>query len=64
MPSYSVVDLRVGLQSERWTASVYANNVGNERGITNVLWNSPFTPGKYTYYILPRVIGVSASASF
>jgi len=64
MPSYSVVDLRIGVESERWTASIYANNVGNERGITNVLWNSPFTPGKYTYYILPRVIGVSASASF
>jgi iron complex outermembrane recepter protein len=62
MPAYSVVDLRISLQSDRWTASVYANNVGNERGITNVLWNSPFTPGRYTYYITPRVIGVSASA--
>ena len=64
VPAYSVIDLRVGVQSDRWSASVYANNVGNERGITNVMWNSPFTPGKYTYYIVPRVIGVSASASF
>ena len=61
LPSYSMVDLRVGLESGRWTAAVYANNVTNERGITNVLWNSPFTPGRYTYYITPRVIGLSAT---
>jgi iron complex outermembrane recepter protein len=63
MPAYSVLDVRVGVQSDRWSASIYANNIGNERGITNVLWNSPFTPGRYTYYITPRVIGLSASAS-
>jgi outer membrane receptor protein involved in Fe transport len=64
MPAYSVVDLRVSLMSERWSAAVYANNIGNERGITNIMWNSPFTPGRYTYYITPRVLGVSASVSF
>ncbi len=64
MPAYSVVDLRVSLQSARWSAALYANNVGNERGITNIMWNSPFTPGRYTYYITPRVVGVSASVSF
>jgi iron complex outermembrane receptor protein len=61
MPAYSVVDLRISLQTDRWTASVYSNNVGDRRGITNVLWDSPFTPGRYTYYITPRVVGVSAS---
>jgi outer membrane receptor protein involved in Fe transport len=61
MAGYSVINARISLQTDRWTAAVYANNLTDKRGETNVLWNSPFTPGRYTYYTMPRVIGVYVS---
>ena len=64
MAGYSVIDGRVSLQSDRWTLALYANNLTNKRGESNVLWDSPFTPGRYTYYVMPRVIGMSASFRF
>jgi iron complex outermembrane recepter protein len=62
MPGYSIINARIGLQTDRWTASLYVDNLADKRGITNVLWDPPFTPGRYTYYVMPRVIGVSVSA--
>jgi iron complex outermembrane recepter protein len=64
MPGYSVIDGRISLQSDRWTLALYANNLTDKRGATNVLWDSPFTPGRYTYYVMPRVVGMSASLRF
>jgi iron complex outermembrane receptor protein len=33
LPSYQIVNLRVGLNRGRWDASVYVNNVGDERAL-------------------------------
>jgi iron complex outermembrane recepter protein len=61
LPGYSVVDLRASLQTDRWSAAIYANNLLDRRGETNVLWDSPFTPGRYTYYITPRLVGLTVT---
>jgi outer membrane receptor protein involved in Fe transport len=66
MPGYSTLNARLSLgsSSNGWTAAVYANNIADQRGATNILWNSPFTPGRYTYYVMPRVIGVNVTDRF
>lgn len=58
---YSVVDLRLSLQAERWSVALYSNNLLDRRARSNVLWDNPFTPGKYTYYITPRVVGIDVT---
>jgi len=64
MPGYSMINAHVGLETARWSASLYVNNLTDKRGITNVLWDSPFTPGRYTYYVMPRIVGVRLRVSF
>lgn len=64
LPGYSVIDLRMSLQTDRWTAAIYGNNLLDRRGETNVLWDSPFTPGRYTYYITPRLVGLTLTVHF
>ena len=64
MPAYSTVNARITLQAEHWTAGIYAKNLTDTRGKTNVLWDSPFTPGQYTYYTMPRVLGVTLTSEF
>lgn len=64
MAGYSIIDGRISLQSDRWTISAYANNLTDKRAASNVLWDSPFTPGRYTYYIPPRTVGMSARVNF
>ncbi len=59
LPGYSVIDLRMSLQTDRWTAAIYGNNLLDRRGEANVLWDSPFTPGRYTYYTTPRLVGLT-----
>jgi len=61
---YSTVNARISLRSDRWTVGIYGNNLGNKLAVTNVNWDPPFTPGKYTYTNTPRVIGLSISAKF
>jgi len=62
--SYSLVNFRTQLEADNWTISLYARNLFDKRGITTVFWNPPFTPGRYTYYVAPRTIGISATTKF
>lgn len=57
LDDFSKFDLRVGVESGSWTASVFARNIGDEpEFLQNVLGNE--------YYGLPRVIGAELSLRF
>jgi len=61
LPDYQIANLRIGIEGEQWTATLFAHNVFDERGILivddNVLRRSETaTP--------PRAIGISASWKF
>ena len=72
LPSYSVVDLRGGVDFKRWTLEAYAKNIGDSRGIANIGNNNsvaggatgPASPGLTANLIRPRTIGVSITARF
>jgi iron complex outermembrane recepter protein len=62
LPSYTQVDLRVGMRSDRWTANIFLTNVGDERGaVYGGLGAIP--PTAFTY-IQPRTIGLSLAREF
>ena len=58
-PAYNKVDLDVGLRLDDWTATLYVNNVANERGIVGY-GTTPIS----VVYITPRTIGASLSKRF
>lgn len=66
LPSYSLINARVSLQSGGWTTALYVNNLTNKRAETNDYWNPPFTPPApgFISYSMPRVIGVKLSTRF
>jgi iron complex outermembrane receptor protein len=72
MPSYSIIDLRAGIDIKRWTLEAYAKNLGDTRGFTAVGANNsvaggatgPATPGLTAYLIQPRTIGLTLTARF
>ncbi|MBE1528001.1 outer membrane receptor protein involved in Fe transport [Sphingopyxis sp. OAS728] len=64
IPDYSLVNFRAELDAANWTVSIFTRNLFDKRGITTVFWNPPFTPGRYTYYVTPRTIGISATTRF
>jgi iron complex outermembrane receptor protein len=62
LPAYAKTDLRVGVKSDLWTASLYANNIFDRRGlISGGLGN--LIPYSF-YYIQPRVVGLTISRKF
>jgi outer membrane receptor protein involved in Fe transport len=67
LPSYTTIDLRAGMESERWLAELYVKNLTNKRGITSVL---TLDPGNYPNdagavgIIRPRTIGFTVGARF
>jgi outer membrane receptor protein involved in Fe transport len=66
MPEYTTVDLRTGVYIDRYTVQLYAKNIGDKRGLSNILSNNgnsylaPFTAS----VIQPRTVGLSVVASF
>ena len=58
-PSYTRFDLNAGLRFENWTASLFANNVADKRGVLA----SGLAPGTKVY-IQPRTIGLSFLRDF
>jgi iron complex outermembrane receptor protein len=64
IPGYTTLNLRTGLQNERWRFSLYAKNVTNKQAI-QIFSNSGVTgfPG-VAVFIEPREIGGTASVSF
>lgn len=66
MPSYNMVDLRTGLESEHWSLSVYAKNLGNTIAFSSV---SPLTAAggagpQYATVLTPRTVGIDLAANF
>jgi iron complex outermembrane recepter protein len=58
-PRYTKTDLRVGMSAADWTATLYINNLTNERG---VLSESGYAFSRS--YIVPRSIGLIVARSF
>jgi iron complex outermembrane receptor protein len=61
-PGYTKTDVRGGVRLDAWTVSVYANNVGDVRGLINGGIGYFYTPARI--YITPRTVGVSLSKTF
>ena len=70
-PAYSVFNLRVGLQSDTWRAEVYANNLLDKKGYSNLQLfpdlsglSGPFTRGIMAGMIQQRQIGIRTTFDF
>jgi iron complex outermembrane receptor protein len=62
LKAYTQVNLRAGFKVTKWTASLYANNVGDTRG---VLFGGIGTSFPFGFqYIQPRTIGVNLARDF
>jgi outer membrane receptor protein involved in Fe transport len=66
MPSYNMIDLRAGIEKDRWGATLYVKNVGNTMVLSSV---NPLTAaggaGPQTATTLPpRTVGIALSAKF
>ena len=70
-PAYSIFNLRVGLQSDTWRAEVYANNLFDKEGYSNLQFfpdlsglSGPFTRGIMAGMIQQRQIGIRTTFDF
>ncbi|MGC4252605.1 MAG: TonB-dependent receptor [Sphingobium sp.] len=64
LPSYTVVDLRAGLNfNGRWKANIYVRNLFDKEGITSIATTNGTTLPQATF-ITPRTIGLTLSADF
>jgi len=54
----NLVDLRAGVESDRWSATLWSKN------LTNKLYNAEFSPGGFLWRALPRRYGVDVSFKF
>lgn len=68
IPSYEVIDLRAGVDFGRYSVEIFAKNLGNSRGITDVSTGGglPVAPnGAITAGIIrPRTFGITLGAGF
>jgi outer membrane receptor protein involved in Fe transport len=62
LPEYTKLNLRIGARFNGWNASLYANNVTDERGMINGGLGY-IQPNTYVY-ITPRLVGVNISKTF
>ena len=60
-PSYSQIDLRVGMRAADWSLDAFINNVSDKRGVLRGGFDAPIASYPSFNYIQPRTIGVSAS---
>lgn len=67
MDSYGVLNLSTGIENERWTLSLYANNVTDERGQIDIGDPGYASPSNLDFnrnHIRPRNIGLRWSQRF
>lgn len=62
-PSYTQIDLRLGMRKDTWTLSAFANNLSDERGVLGGGLDSLVAPTFFTY-IQPRTMGLSLTKAF
>jgi iron complex outermembrane receptor protein len=60
-PAYDVVDLRAGVNNDRWSLMVFAKNIGDDRGQSADL---AFGSSTRVSVIQPRTFAVSLAATF
>jgi iron complex outermembrane recepter protein len=62
---YTIVDLRVGVEAEDWSASLFLDNVFDEKGPTNIFEDSTFRldPG-LNFIERPRTFGIVFDKEF
>jgi iron complex outermembrane recepter protein len=53
-----LVDARIGVNSDTWSAAAFASNLFNEK------YNAEFSPGGFVFKARPRIYGVEASYKF
>jgi len=64
-PSYSTVDLLLGLEGRRWSASIFAENLFDEHGIVNAVDDFGLHPGgDYQNIVRPRTVGFNLRLKF
>ena len=61
LPAYQITNLRIGIKAEKWTATLFAHNVFDERGILTV---EDSVLRRAETATPPRTIGISASWTF
>jgi outer membrane receptor protein involved in Fe transport len=61
LPDYQITNLRIGMEGEQWTATLFAHNVFDERGILTV---EDSVLRRAVTATPPRTIGISASWTF
>jgi iron complex outermembrane recepter protein len=64
LPSYNTVNLRAGLESDRWTFELYCKNLGDSRGITYYTNSGTPNYGGSINYLIPRTIGATLTLRF
>jgi outer membrane receptor protein involved in Fe transport len=61
-PSYTQVDLNVGVRHDAWTANLFINNLTDERGLLGGGLGTSYND--YFFLIQPRTVGVSLAWTF
>jgi iron complex outermembrane receptor protein len=68
MPAYTQINLRTGLRHDSWLINLFANNVGDKRGIIGGVGSGGYAiglnGGGYATVIQPRTIGLSVVRTF
>lgn len=65
LPTYTTLDLRLGLQMDRWNVELYGKNLTDERGITSVgTANTVYTGTADLAYIRPMTYGLAVGFDF
>jgi iron complex outermembrane recepter protein len=63
LPSYSIVDLRTGIDTDSWRLGFFVKNVGDEEAISYVQTETAMTQQR-VFVSTPRTIGVEFSTDF
>lgn len=64
MPAYDIVDLRATLSDGDWDFTVFARNLGSERGVLNVDDRQGAVPTTNATFTTPQTVGVSLARNF
>jgi outer membrane receptor protein involved in Fe transport len=66
LPSYGLMNLRVGVKSDDWTVSLFANNLLNKETLLDTQPQINLQSAAFTRYIVnqPRTAGVDVSYKF
>jgi outer membrane receptor protein involved in Fe transport len=64
LPVYNTLQLRIGLDSDHYSAQLYANNITNSRGIQDYSSEGGANQTGTASFIQPRTIGIELGAKF